>query len=119
MLRLNLDSSLKTTWFHSIAIQFPRTQHHPKRRRLWIDVKGSPCNGRRDPKCPSARHLRIVRENTRTPSEGATCAWMAADEAVGSKSAFLTMWLSSQRLVRQGRPKPDLRVNDISRSHSF
>ncbi|GFV23448.1 e3 ubiquitin-protein ligase RNF13 [Trichonephila clavipes] len=24
LLRLNLDSSLKTTWFHSAAIQFPR-----------------------------------------------------------------------------------------------
>ncbi|GFT77999.1 uncharacterized protein TNCV_2820231 [Trichonephila clavipes] len=33
LLRLNLDSSLKTTWFHSAAVQFPRALHHSKRRR--------------------------------------------------------------------------------------
>ncbi|GFW86001.1 uncharacterized protein TNCV_1968091 [Trichonephila clavipes] len=33
LLRLNLDSSLKTTWFHSAAVQFPRARHHSKRRR--------------------------------------------------------------------------------------
>ncbi|GFV70439.1 uncharacterized protein TNCV_4798581 [Trichonephila clavipes] len=33
LLRLNLDSSLKTAWFHSAAVQFPRAQHHSKRRR--------------------------------------------------------------------------------------
>ncbi|GFY10155.1 hypothetical protein TNCV_360221 [Trichonephila clavipes] len=31
-------------------------------------------NGRRDPKCPSARLLRMVREDTGTHNEGATCA---------------------------------------------
>ncbi|GFW98100.1 uncharacterized protein TNCV_2491561 [Trichonephila clavipes] len=91
LLRLNLDSSLKTTWFHSAAFQFPRTRHHSKRRLLWVGVKGSPRNGRRDPKCPSARRLRMVREDTGPPSESATYAWMAADEAVGCMRAFLTM----------------------------
>ncbi|GFX08355.1 uncharacterized protein TNCV_3268441 [Trichonephila clavipes] len=38
-----------------------------------------------------ARHLRMVREDTGVLSEGATCAWMAADEAVGCPRAFLTM----------------------------
>ncbi|GFU17544.1 uncharacterized protein TNCV_616991 [Trichonephila clavipes] len=33
LLRLNLDSSLKTTWFHSAAVQFPRARHYSKRRR--------------------------------------------------------------------------------------
>ncbi|GFT76056.1 uncharacterized protein TNCV_1255451 [Trichonephila clavipes] len=33
LLRLNLDSSLKTTLFHSTAVQFPRARHHSKRRR--------------------------------------------------------------------------------------
>ncbi|GFW67796.1 uncharacterized protein TNCV_3871271 [Trichonephila clavipes] len=95
LLKLNLDSSLKTTGFHSAAVQFPRERHHSKRRRQWVGVKGSPCNGRRDPKCPSVRRLRIVREDTRAPSEGATCAWMAVDEAVGCTRVFLTMRLSS------------------------
>ncbi|GFV60968.1 hypothetical protein TNCV_997011 [Trichonephila clavipes] len=45
-------------------------------------VKGSPRNRLRDPKCPSSRRLRIVREDTGVPSEGATCTWMAADEEV-------------------------------------
>ncbi|GFU35659.1 uncharacterized protein TNCV_2099511 [Trichonephila clavipes] len=30
LLRLNLDSKLKTTWFHSAAVQFTRTRHHSK-----------------------------------------------------------------------------------------
>ncbi|GFU95701.1 e3 ubiquitin-protein ligase RNF13 [Trichonephila clavipes] len=29
LLRLNLDSLLKTTWFHSAAVQFPRARHNP------------------------------------------------------------------------------------------
>ncbi|GFT75814.1 uncharacterized protein TNCV_851201 [Trichonephila clavipes] len=74
LLRLNLDSSLKMTWFHSFSVQFPRAHHHSKRRCRWVAVKGSTRNGRRDPKCPSARRLRMVREDTGAPNEGATCA---------------------------------------------
>ncbi|GFW01002.1 hypothetical protein TNCV_1762401 [Trichonephila clavipes] len=32
--------------------------------------------------CGSSGHIRMVREDTGAPIEGATCAWMAADEAV-------------------------------------
>ncbi|GFV87961.1 uncharacterized protein TNCV_782411 [Trichonephila clavipes] len=64
LLRLNLDSSLKTTWFHSTAVQFPPARHYSKRRRQWVGVNGSTRNGHRDPKCPSARRLRMVREDT-------------------------------------------------------
>ncbi|GFS65959.1 uncharacterized protein TNCV_2510021 [Trichonephila clavipes] len=67
LLRLNLDSSLKTTWFHSAAVQFPCAWHHSKRRRRWVGVKGGTRNGCRDSKCLSARHLRMVREDTGTP----------------------------------------------------
>ncbi|GFU76319.1 uncharacterized protein TNCV_285191 [Trichonephila clavipes] len=45
-LRLNLDSSLKKTWFHSAAVQFPRAWHHSKRRHRWVDVKSSTRNRR-------------------------------------------------------------------------
>ncbi|GFW26797.1 uncharacterized protein TNCV_3623331 [Trichonephila clavipes] len=69
LLRLNLDSSLKMTWFHSAAVQFSRAWHHSKRRRRWVGVKGSTRNGRRDPKCPSARRLHMVREDTGVPNE--------------------------------------------------
>ncbi|GFU90651.1 uncharacterized protein TNCV_2092481 [Trichonephila clavipes] len=96
MLRLNLDSSLKTTLFHSAAVKFPRARHYSKRRHRWVGVKGSTRNGRRDPKCPSVRCLRMVREDTGAPSEGATCAWTEADEAVGCTLAFLTMRRSSR-----------------------
>ncbi|GFY28230.1 transposable element Tcb1 transposase [Trichonephila clavipes] len=48
-----------------------------------MGVKDSTRNGHRDPKCPSARRLHMVREDTGAPSEGATCASMTADEAVG------------------------------------
>ncbi|GFV67050.1 uncharacterized protein TNCV_357351 [Trichonephila clavipes] len=67
------------TWFHSASVQFPPVRHHSKRKGRWVGVKGSTRNGRRDPKCPSARRLRMVRENTGASSEGATLAWMAAD----------------------------------------
>ncbi|GFX31543.1 uncharacterized protein TNCV_687911 [Trichonephila clavipes] len=115
LLKFNLDSSLKTTWLHSAAVQFLRARHHTKRRHRWVGVKGSTRNGRRDPKCPSVRNLRLVREDTR--SDGVICAWMTTDEVVGCTCAFLTMWWSSQRLVCRGRPEPGLRVNDISRIH--
>ncbi|GFV88453.1 uncharacterized protein TNCV_1242661 [Trichonephila clavipes] len=45
--------------------------------------------GRRDPKCSSAWFRRMVREDTGALSEGATCAWMMADEAVGCTRHFL------------------------------
>ncbi|GFX96591.1 uncharacterized protein TNCV_1442651 [Trichonephila clavipes] len=117
LLRLNLDSSLKTTWFHSAAVQLPRAWHHSKRRRRWVGVKGSTRNGRRDPKCPTARRLRMVRVDTGAPNEGATCDWMEADEIVGWTRAFLTMWWSSRQLVCRGHPEPGFRVNDISGFH--
>ncbi|GFW57011.1 uncharacterized protein TNCV_3472941 [Trichonephila clavipes] len=104
LLRLNLDSSLKTTWFHSAAVQFPRARHHSKRRRGYVGVMGSTRNERRNPKCPSARRLRMVREDTGAPSEGATCSWIVADEAVGCTRTFLTMCRSSRRLVCRRRP---------------
>ncbi|GFY11370.1 uncharacterized protein TNCV_3182211 [Trichonephila clavipes] len=88
--------------FH--PVQFPRTWQHSKQRRRWVGGEGSTCNGCRDPKCPSARRLRKVREDTGVPNEGATCAWMVADEAVGYTRSFLTMWWSSRRLVCRGRP---------------
>ncbi|GFT72518.1 uncharacterized protein TNCV_973841 [Trichonephila clavipes] len=65
--RLNLDSSLKTTWFHSATVQFPHARNHSKRWRRWVGVKGSTRNGHRDPKCPSDRPLRMVREDTEPP----------------------------------------------------
>ncbi|GFX52785.1 uncharacterized protein TNCV_3719751 [Trichonephila clavipes] len=72
------------------TVQFPRAWNHSKRRRQWEgNVKGNTLNGRRNPKCPSARRLRMVRKDTGAPSEGATCAWMAADDAVCCMRAFL------------------------------
>ncbi|GFX01650.1 uncharacterized protein TNCV_3971501 [Trichonephila clavipes] len=47
---LNLDSSLKTTWFHYAVVQIPRARHNSKRRRRWVGVKGSTRNLHRDPK---------------------------------------------------------------------
>ncbi|GFV32480.1 uncharacterized protein TNCV_1677661 [Trichonephila clavipes] len=104
------------TWFHFTAAQFPRARHHSKRKRRWVGVKGSTRNGRRSPKCPSAKGFRMVREDTWAPNEGATCAWMAADEAVGCTRAFLTMWRFSRRLVCRGRScEPDFLANDSYR----
>ncbi|GFU79319.1 uncharacterized protein TNCV_2138421 [Trichonephila clavipes] len=117
MLRLKLDSSLRTTGFHSASVQFYCAWHHSKRRHRWVGVKGSTHNGHRGRKYPSARRLRMLREATEAPIEDATCAWTAGDEAVGWTRAFLTMWRSSRLLVCLGRPETGLRVNDISRIH--
>ncbi|GFV90127.1 uncharacterized protein TNCV_4378431 [Trichonephila clavipes] len=68
------------TRFHSTAIQFPSAWHHSKRRRRWMGINGSTRNGRCS---PSARPFHMVREDAEAPSEGATCVWMAAFEAVG------------------------------------
>ncbi|GFW59670.1 uncharacterized protein TNCV_2756781 [Trichonephila clavipes] len=116
LLRLNLHLLLKMTSFHSAAVQFPRAWHHSKRRHRWVGVKDSTCNGRHDPKCPSARRLRMVLEDIGAPSECAS-VWMAVDEAVDCTRAFLTMLRSSRQLVCRGHPEPGLRVNDISRIH--
>ncbi|GFU60069.1 uncharacterized protein TNCV_3312891 [Trichonephila clavipes] len=59
----------------------------------------------------------MVREDTWAPREGATCAWMAADEVVGYTRAFPAMLWSSRRQIYRGRPEPDCWVNQISRIH--
>ncbi|GFX00945.1 n-acetyltransferase domain-containing protein [Trichonephila clavipes] len=81
MLRLNLDSFQKTTWFHSAAVQFTRAHHQSKRWHRWVGVKGITHIGRHDAKCPSYRYLHMAREDTAPLSLGATCAWIAADES--------------------------------------
>ncbi|GFX08478.1 uncharacterized protein TNCV_4019951 [Trichonephila clavipes] len=57
LLKLNLDSSLKKTWFHSVAVQSRRARHYSKRRILWVGVIGSILKGPCDTRCPSARRL--------------------------------------------------------------
>ncbi|GFW55465.1 uncharacterized protein TNCV_118491 [Trichonephila clavipes] len=74
------------------AVQFPRARNYSKRRRRWVGFKVSTSYGLRVPKCPSARGLRMVREDTGTPKDGSHCGWRAADEAVGCTRAFLTTW---------------------------
>ncbi|GFV79600.1 uncharacterized protein TNCV_1724251 [Trichonephila clavipes] len=59
----------------------------------------------------------MAREDTWAPTEGATFAWMTADEAVGYKRAVLTMWLSSRQLACRRCSEPGLRIQDISRIH--
>ncbi|GFW95910.1 uncharacterized protein TNCV_1625701 [Trichonephila clavipes] len=82
-----------------------------------VGTESSTRNGRRDPKCPSARHLCLGPEDALGPSEGATCVWMAVNEVVGCTPAFYTMGWSSRRLVCRMCSEPGHRVNDISRIH--
>ncbi|GFW79232.1 hypothetical protein TNCV_2476391 [Trichonephila clavipes] len=63
--------------------EFPRACHHFKRRRRWAGVKGNTRNGCHFPKRLSPRRLGMVREDTGILTEGATCAWRAAEEAIG------------------------------------
>ncbi|GFV61372.1 uncharacterized protein TNCV_445881 [Trichonephila clavipes] len=96
LLRLNLNSSLKTTWFFRCSSDSFVRGTTPPLRHCWLVVKGSTRNGCRNPKCPSSERLCMVREDTGAPSEGAPCAWLAVDEAVGCTCAFLAMWRSSR-----------------------
>ncbi|GFV12895.1 hypothetical protein TNCV_2773931 [Trichonephila clavipes] len=68
-----------------------------------MGVEDTTRNGYHDPKCLSARHFRMVREDTGTPIKGTTCARRVADEAVGCKLVFPLMRQSSRRLVCRGR----------------
>ncbi|GFW12708.1 uncharacterized protein TNCV_3884181 [Trichonephila clavipes] len=86
----------KTTWFHSSAVLISSNAAPLQKEESMGGVKGSTHNGHSDPKCPSARRIRMVRIDPGAPSEGATCAWMEADKAVGCMRVFLTMWRSSQ-----------------------
>ncbi|GFS93819.1 DUF4817 domain-containing protein [Trichonephila clavipes] len=67
-------------------------------RQIWglgyprrvVTVRRQSCNSlavHRDAKCPSAKRIRMIREDTGALSEGATCAWMAADETAGCTEA--------------------------------
>ncbi|GFX74404.1 uncharacterized protein TNCV_3453521 [Trichonephila clavipes] len=67
--------------------------------------------------CATPLHTEASMEDTRVPSEGATYAWMAADEAVGCTRAFLMMWWPSRRLGYREHPELGLRLNDVSRIH--
>ncbi|GFY09233.1 uncharacterized protein TNCV_2991511 [Trichonephila clavipes] len=48
LLRLNLDSSLKMTCFHSAAVQFLRAKQQSNWSCRWVGFKDSKCNGLRD-----------------------------------------------------------------------
>ncbi|GFV76720.1 uncharacterized protein TNCV_4729401 [Trichonephila clavipes] len=88
---LNRNLSLKTTWFYSTAhLCFLLRGTTPNEGVHGWASKAARVMGA-DPKCPSTRRLRMVREDTGAPSEGATCSRIAADEVVGSTRAFLTM----------------------------
>ncbi|GFU73351.1 uncharacterized protein TNCV_4731681 [Trichonephila clavipes] len=109
LLRFNLDFALRTAWFHFGAVS--------------LLVRGATLNGgvdgwlSRAAVIPNA--LRMVQEDTGTPNEATTCAWRAADEAVGCTRAFLIMWRSSRRLVCRGALESGLHVNGISCIHCF
>ncbi|GFV69128.1 hypothetical protein TNCV_4490761 [Trichonephila clavipes] len=81
-------------------MQFPRARHNFKRRRRWMGVKGAAhVMGAAIPNILQPGAFVWLEKNTGTPTEGATCAWMAADEVVGLKRAFLAMLRSSPRLI--------------------
>ncbi|GFV06261.1 hypothetical protein TNCV_4589201 [Trichonephila clavipes] len=95
-------------------------RHHSKRRRRWMGVKGAHLHtGRHDPKCPSARRLRTVREDTRAPVKvPPVLAWRPMKQlAVGVH--FLRCGGLLDDWSVKGVLEPGLRVNNISRIHWF
>ncbi|GFW10784.1 hypothetical protein TNCV_4919031 [Trichonephila clavipes] len=61
--RQMLDSSVKTTSFHSAA-HVLLSLHHWRWRRLWFCVKGRPFNGRLADRPIYYKRLRMVRADT-------------------------------------------------------
>ncbi|GFX11154.1 uncharacterized protein TNCV_4503661 [Trichonephila clavipes] len=112
-LRMNLDSSLNMTWFHSAAVQFLSLSSSCV-APLPTEASMGKRQGHHEPGCLSARRLRMVQEDTGVPNEAATCAWIAADEAVDCTRAFFR---SSRRLICRGRLESGFCVNGISRIH--
>ncbi|GFX85723.1 e3 ubiquitin-protein ligase RNF13 [Trichonephila clavipes] len=41
LVRFNLDSSLKTTWYHSGTVHFTLAGHHSKRRPRWVALRAA------------------------------------------------------------------------------
>ncbi|GFU58522.1 tudor domain-containing protein 5 [Trichonephila clavipes] len=59
-------------------------QYHSKRRHRGVSVIGNTRNGCCNTRCPSARRLAMVQEGTGARSEGVTCIWTVANQAVDS-----------------------------------
>ncbi|GFW80511.1 uncharacterized protein TNCV_2416131 [Trichonephila clavipes] len=91
LLKLNLDLSLKTNWFHFIAVQSCYVSHLSKRRHRWMDDIGSIRNGHRDTRSPSARNLAMVWEDIGAHSKGAPCVQKDVNDAVGATCACRMM----------------------------
>ncbi|GFX47059.1 hypothetical protein TNCV_316801 [Trichonephila clavipes] len=104
-MRIWQDPSLKTIWFHSVAVQSRRARHYSKRRLRWVVVIGSPHNECRDKRYPSASLLAIVRQDTEASSKVDACVWTATNES--NQKALLdellaeltTQHPSSRRLI--------------------
>ncbi|GFS95898.1 hypothetical protein TNCV_2259541 [Trichonephila clavipes] len=105
-------------WFHPTAVQFFVHGTTPKGV---VDVWESRAARVMDAAIPNVLQSVTfiwIKKTQGFPSEGVSCAWMAAEEAIGSTRAFLTMWRSFYTTsVVRGCPDTGLRVNDISRSH--
>ncbi|GFW48903.1 uncharacterized protein TNCV_3901011 [Trichonephila clavipes] len=73
LLKLNLDLSLNTKWFHSVAIQFRRARQNFKRRHRWLGAMGRKHDEYHDTRCPLASALRRAIKDTGPRSVGAAC----------------------------------------------
>ncbi|GFW82691.1 uncharacterized protein TNCV_3492631 [Trichonephila clavipes] len=119
LLELNLDSSLKSTWFHSVAVKSRRARRHSKWRCRWLGVKGRTRNGCHDTKISFGQAVCGGSRRHGAPSKGATCIWTAVNEAVGYTLYSLAIFVSYDVAVCRGRPEPGRLVNDVSSVHWF
>ncbi|GFX35750.1 uncharacterized protein TNCV_745431 [Trichonephila clavipes] len=113
--KTNRDSSLNTTFCHSVTFHIDLAWHHCRRSCRCSGVKGSARKGRLDLRFASARCLEIVCGTIATP----TCARIIERVPVGSTSACRTILRSSLLVVFLVAPDPFFRAWVPSRVYCF
>ncbi|GFU29614.1 uncharacterized protein TNCV_2408411 [Trichonephila clavipes] len=111
--KTNRDSSLNTTFCHSVTFHIDLAWHYCRRSCRCSGVKGSSRKGRLDLSFASARCLEIVCGTISTP----TSARIVERVTVGSTSACRTILRSSLLVVVLVAPDPVFRTWVPSRVH--
>ncbi|GFV51213.1 e3 ubiquitin-protein ligase RNF13 [Trichonephila clavipes] len=117
LLRLNLDSSLKTTWFHSTAVQILVRRTTPNEGvHGWVS-RAAHVIGTAIPNVLQPGVIVWIEKTQGSLMKVLPVPGCRPLKQLAVRVHFLLIWRSSRRLVCRERPEPDLRVNDISRIH--
>ncbi|GFW50774.1 uncharacterized protein TNCV_3590561 [Trichonephila clavipes] len=97
MLRLNLDSRVVIDDLVPFRCNPISSGVAPLQACQWVGVKRSTRNGHRDPKCPSARHIRMVLDESRSFFRVHTGYFSNIPKCI--KAEFIARWGCSQSSV--------------------